>query len=289
MSGFLLRRYREGSRATAGPPGSVQGRSRAGASKRQPGGRFPPSPLREAPGCVSALEQQFAFSLLSPPRSSICLSNPAGPLSPRGLVWMGLPWGEAVGAWQLPSPGMADAKANRVCHCCPGWAVGGFCGGTCRGDAGLGRQRGPWAGKGRSCEQADSSPSSCLGRGWLCPGSIWPGGAEGFLQLPALLTGLAGNMSPPHPGSGRLILTESSWHHCYNSRTRFSDFCWPIPPCCPKITPREQLKGFPAGSLPGSSPLPCLGTWPLSQGLLPMEVERAGRRKPLAFMGIMGC
>lgn len=73
----------------------------------------------------------------------------------------------------------------------------------------------------------------CLGRCWLCPGNIWPGGAEGFLQLPFMLLGLAGNMSPPCPGSDQLISTESSWHHCYNRRiilvSFLGEFLYPAP------------------------------------------------------------
>lgn len=53
----------------------------------------------------------------------------------------------AVGVHQLPSPSMADTKGNRAHHHGPGWAEGGVCGGTHRGDPGLGRQAGPWAGK----------------------------------------------------------------------------------------------------------------------------------------------
>lgn len=215
-----------------------QSRGEQAAARRE----VSPSPLREASGSVSALEQQFAFPFLSPPRFSVCPSSPAGPPSPRGLVRSELPWGKVVGVWQLPSPSTADTKVTCVHHHSPGGAAGGLCGGTHGGDAGSGRQAGPWAGKRRGCERADSSPSSCLGRGWLCLGTIRPGGAEGFLQLPASLRGLAGNTSPPCPGSDPLIPTESSWHHCYNSRTRFCVFSRPIPPCCLQIKPREWLK-----------------------------------------------
>lgn len=214
--------------------GSVQGRGRTGESKHQLGGRFPPCLLERLP----AASQLFSF--LSPPCPSICPSSPAEPPSPRGLVRTGLLQGEAVGVRQLPSPSMANTKANHAYHCHPSWAAGGFCGITHRGNAGLGRQAGPWTGKGRCCEQA--SLTSCLGRGWLCPGTVWPGGAEGFPQLASMLPGLAGNMSPLCPGSDQLIPTNSSWHCCYNSRTHFSVFSRPIPSCCPKVTPREQLK-----------------------------------------------
>lgn len=88
-------------------------------------------------------------------------------------------------------------------------------------------KRDPGLGSEGDCEQ--ESLSLCLERGWLCPGAVWPRGAEGFLLPPSALH-LAGNTSPPCPGSDQFVCTESSWHCCYNSRAHFSVFSRPIHP-----------------------------------------------------------
>ena len=224
----------------AGLMGSLQGRCRAGESKRQPGGRFPPC-LLERPPAASQL-----FSFLSPPFLSFLL--PVLPFVLPALLNL-----QVLGG--LFGRGSHEAR-RWVSGSCPllAWLTPkqtmlitvvlaglweGFVAVPAEVTLAWEGKQGPWARNGRGCEWA--SLSLCLGRGWLCPGIVWPGGAEGFPQLSSTLPGLAGNTSPC-PGSDQLILTESSWHCCYNSRTHFSVSSRPIPSCCPKITPRDQLK-----------------------------------------------